>query len=247
MKYSSKGFTLLELSIVLIIIGLIISGVTVGNELINQTRTKTIIIELKDIETATNNFTTLYNYLPGDFPQAGKLWTSATCANSAAPTGCNGNGDGQINIDVTLTLTGSEVYRVWQHLSLAGLLSGSYTGTNNKLDQYPSRYPNNLYTMRYTNAFSGASNFNVIEIGSWSANTSGYLLASSGSLTPADANNLDKKLDDGYANSGKLLGIDGDNVSNNSCSYPYSLAGGLKTYNINGNQGQFCKLQKILE
>jgi prepilin-type N-terminal cleavage/methylation domain-containing protein len=148
-----NGFTLIELSIVLVIIGLIVGGVLVGQDLIRSAALQTIITDKDKYVTAVNTFRTKYNEIPGDMADATTYWGvqlgnasdnyTASCynnwANSArSPATCNGNGNGIIAYTAGCgTLFESQIFcnseyfeqwLVWQHLSNAGLIQGSYTG-----------------------------------------------------------------------------------------------------------------------
>src|SRR5437660_1073388 len=97
------GFTLLELSIVLVIIGLLIGGIFVGQSLIHNAQLNAVISEFNRYQTAVQSFKQQYNTLPGDMSNATSFWGSAggtgsdaTCAVVVSTTAatCNGNGDG---------------------------------------------------------------------------------------------------------------------------------------------------------
>jgi prepilin-type N-terminal cleavage/methylation domain-containing protein len=96
MQKNYSGFTLVELSIVLLIIGLIIGGITAGSSLIQQANLKKIINEQNNLRSAINNFKIQFNALPGDFSSAANFWPSATCTSGTVPSGCNGNADGVV-------------------------------------------------------------------------------------------------------------------------------------------------------
>ncbi len=128
------GFTLIELSIAIVIIGLIVGGVLVGRDLIQAANTRILVKELQTLDTAMNVFRLKYNGLPGDIRNATQFWgQDASCPNTPANAvkkmaTCNGNGNGFI-----FGATGcvhSEVFRSIQQLANAGFIEGSYTGVS---------------------------------------------------------------------------------------------------------------------
>jgi len=118
------GFTLIELSIVLVIIGLIAGGVLVGQDLIHAAQIRASISQIEKYNAAVNTFRTKFNCLPGDCPNATDFGFDAVS---------NGNGDGIIGLCTTSpTCTWSaptadanskETVNFWYHLSAAGLIS----------------------------------------------------------------------------------------------------------------------------
>ncbi len=130
---SKNGFTLIELSIVLVIIGLIVGGVLVGRDLIKTAEIRAQITQIEEIKTAINTFIVKYGYLPGDMPpsQASQLgfftFTGAQAGNGCVAAGIAfGNGDGIIN-------GSGEKFPFWSHLSDAKLIKGNYGGTAGSL------------------------------------------------------------------------------------------------------------------
>ena len=137
----NSAFTLLELSIVLVIIGLIVGGVMVGRDLIEASKIRAQVTQFSDIETQINTFNVKYNCLPGDCPNATDLLGTGTVtydANNIAcnSTVCNGNNDGYIkSVYASATYYGSgeclnpsvggEISQMFKQLSLAGF--GDYT------------------------------------------------------------------------------------------------------------------------
>ena len=112
------GFTLIEIAIVLVIIGLLLGGVLKGQELITSARVRNIISQQDGVKAAYFGFLDRFRALPGDYSLA-----STNIANVAA--GANGNGNGQILAAATDVI--DEYIAVWDHLSKAGFINGSYT------------------------------------------------------------------------------------------------------------------------
>jgi prepilin-type N-terminal cleavage/methylation domain-containing protein len=138
-RHSPKraGFTILELSIVLVIIGLIIGGILVGRDMIRMAALRNMGSQIEKYRTAFNTFRLKYNCLPGDCPNATDYFgTYAGCGGDGSlPTGfpagtCNGNGDGVIgppaNYSNGIDPTTGEWLLFWNHLSNANLITGSY-------------------------------------------------------------------------------------------------------------------------
>lgn len=120
----NKAFTLVELAIVIVIIGLLVGGVLQGQELIRQAKLRKLSTQIEGYKAAILTFKAKYNALPGDMKNATQMWgTYASCDN--VPTQgvltCNGNGDGNIG----LWGTGAHNYEwgtFWQHLNNARLI-----------------------------------------------------------------------------------------------------------------------------
>lgn len=143
-SHNHSGFTLVELSIVLVIIGLIVGGVLVGRDLIQSAKLRSVLSDIEKFNSATLTFENKYNCLPGDCPNATDFFgTFASCNVWSNFQGmdnstCNGNvNDGKI----LFASYGEEAppgqynywffdetFLFWQHLSLAGLIKGKYAG-----------------------------------------------------------------------------------------------------------------------
>jgi prepilin-type N-terminal cleavage/methylation domain-containing protein len=115
------GFTLIEIAIVLVIIGLLLGGVLKGQELITSARVRNLISQQDGIKAAYFGFLDRFRALPGDYSQA--------AANiNCTPACTNGNGNGQIR-SINGGDTVDEHIGVWEHLSRSGFINGSYSYT----------------------------------------------------------------------------------------------------------------------
>lgn len=127
-----KGFSLIELSVVLVLMGLILAGVMVSQNLVENYKLRMVIKSFDSYRAAYNLFYDDYSYYPGDFPSASESWPS--CTDGLFP--CDGNGNKLV--EFTYGSAGySESYRFWQHLALSGYISGEYTGEGYA---YPDSY-----------------------------------------------------------------------------------------------------------
>lgn len=107
-----QGFTLIEIAIVLVIIGLLLGGILKGQELITSARVRNLISQQDGIKAAFYGFQDRYRALPGDY--------NAATSNIQNVTQ-NGNGDGQIaNAAV------QEPILAWEHLAKSGFINGNY-------------------------------------------------------------------------------------------------------------------------
>ena len=147
MRRRQTGFTLIEIAIVLVIIGLLLGGVLKGQELITSARVRNLISQQDGIKAAYFGFLDRFRSLPGDYSLA-----STNIANVAA--GANGNGNGQIESALGGG-TIDEHIAVWDHLSHAGFINGSYTYA--ALPETPATVPANPYVryiqLIYDNAY----------------------------------------------------------------------------------------------
>ncbi|MFO0389370.1 MAG: type II secretion system protein [Alphaproteobacteria bacterium] len=136
----SYGFTLIEISIVLVIIGLVTAGVLVGKDLIRQAELRSVITDFERYNTAVNAFRAKYNCLPGDCAYATDFFGTQTdgggCpyptveSGTENPLTCNGDGNGYIWGNPATAPFLQERVRFWQHLSAAGLVQ-HYSGIGN--------------------------------------------------------------------------------------------------------------------
>ena len=97
MKAVQKGFTLVEIAIVLVIIGLLLGGILKGQEMITQAKIKNVVADFSGISAAYYGYQDRYRAIPGDDPNAGTRWASAPAATS-------GNGDGVVGGTYNMSL-----------------------------------------------------------------------------------------------------------------------------------------------
>lgn len=122
---SNQGFTLIELSVVIVIIGLIVAGIVAGQSLVKQAQLRGIVSDVSKYSSAHNTFILQYNARAGDMSNASDFWPG--CNSGQTNAQCNGDGNRQVFVDTDLA--DNEALHYWQHLSLAKIINGSYSGT----------------------------------------------------------------------------------------------------------------------
>ncbi|MCK5718693.1 MAG: prepilin-type N-terminal cleavage/methylation domain-containing protein [Thiomargarita sp.] len=121
-----QGFTLVEIAIVMVIIGLLLGGVLKGQEIITNARVKNVENDFNGVTAAIYSYQDRYRSLPGDDGKAVARWTNVSDPILALATTSNGKIEG----DFDDTATGDESQLLWLHLRNAKLISGSTTDQN---------------------------------------------------------------------------------------------------------------------
>ena len=120
---TQKGFTLVEIAIVLVIIGLLLGGILKGQEMITQAKIKNLISDFSGVSVAYHGYVDRYRKIPGDDGDAPTRWTG-TSAVPAAPASGTSN-DGTISGGYASTTANDESRLFWLHLRRAGFVSGT--------------------------------------------------------------------------------------------------------------------------
>lgn len=211
------GFSLVELSIVLVILGLLTGGILAGQSLIRAAELRSVTTEFNRYLSATQTFRDKYFALPGDMGNATAFWGKDTTncngdtGSAGIPGTCNGNANGGVGF-------GPESFRYWQQLALAGLIEGSYTGvtagafaaTVSSANAPKGKLANSLWWgYELTPDCTGGSCGTYFD-GSY-GNTYQFGGAVTGGdnynpiLKPEEAWNIDTKMDDGLPVQGKMI------------------------------------------
>lgn len=210
---SEKGFTLVELSISMVVIGLLLGGVLKGRELIENSRIASTIAQIKTYDAATSTFRDTYGTLPGDLKNPSLRLPD--CNTYVCNLGGNENG----KIDWTFDTSPSgedfaEAFNFFPHLTKAGLINGPVGGSSITSGMYPPtknsdphvdfspRQPlRNLWAVypvfanpargaAFTAPFTGFQNIHYYSLFSFKVK---------------QADMFDQKLDDGNAHTGDVL------------------------------------------
>jgi len=223
-KTGISGFTLVELSIVIVIIGFLVAGIAAGSNMVKQAQLRSVITDIQSYQTAYNGFIGRYNKAPGDLDVASSYWPatdgSQCVENATAATNCDGDGDGVI--ETGTTVGGHEVAKVWKHMQLAGFInSGISTIPNGVADLTPgtnaptSKFSGLGYFITGSLQLSSGADDCSIGFGNNSKNHLYFGKApgardnvnlTGGAFTPEDAFNLDTKMDDGIVSSASFTG-----------------------------------------
>jgi prepilin-type N-terminal cleavage/methylation domain-containing protein len=251
-----SAFSLVELSIVLVILGLLTGGILGGQSLIRAAELRSVSNEYARYIAASHTFRDKYFAIPGDFRDATRFWQRQTAtgdcvSNSGAGTNsagaCDGNGDGIIEISPAATQSG-EMFQYWRQLALAGLIEGTYSGSAGAGSGSHCALGTNCPRSRLNNAGFGIRQINGYFAGNtadWAGNYGIFFdfgsAAADGTpqgniMKPEEAWNIDTKADDGKPGTGKVLGWNWG-----SCAQGASATDFAAGYNL-AEPGSVCKL-----
>lgn len=213
-----SGFSLVELSIVLVILGLLTGGILAGQTLIRASELRAVTSEYQNYQTAVMTFRDKYFAMPGDMRNAEDFWgqqaSGTACATTAStgPATCNGDGDGLLEHEGGYTGS-SEQFRFWQHLANAGLIEGSYNGilgSTGNIDHVVfgtntprSKLGNAGWSARSWSSVTFMTNKQALNFGAATTNS----VNNAGALAAEEAWNIETKVDDGLPPTGKVRSL----------------------------------------
>jgi prepilin-type N-terminal cleavage/methylation domain-containing protein len=210
-----NGFTLVELAIVLMIIGLLIGGILRGQEMMANARVNNVIKQVNSYQAAVVTFKDAYNQQPGDF----SLATSRLPGCTAGSYCLDGDGNNEVGfagqaISVQVS-NQSETVEFWKHLALAHLITGVQPSANWKQPIWGITHPASPIAGGFEYFFTtdlgyGGASVNVLRL------TNGGIVASpavtelpgQSAISPKWAGQIDRKMDDGNPITGSVRAWD---------------------------------------
>lgn len=207
-----SGFTLIELSVVIVIIGLIVAGVTAGASLVEQAKQRQVIFKLDEYRSGVNKFFLVYNQLPGDFNLATSYWSDVA----------DGDSDGNLEY--------SEGPHAFEHMKLANIIEGNFDGTNRPTPLINAENENVRYHFDNNDTWyqNVLDNVNILAIA-----RNGCCGYNGAAVNVIFAEKIDRKIDDGAPRTGKVTGDEGNGGSGSVCETGanYNLSQSWRTYN----------------
>lgn len=211
MKSHQKGFTLVEIAIVLVIIGLLLGGVLKGQELITQAKIKNVANDLNGMAAAIYGYQDRYKSYPGDDNLASKRWTSGT----------NGDRNGSVEGNFNSNSDTDESRIFWNHLRLAGFIGGDTASF-----AQPQNAAGGIIGVQTNSGKSTSGSTTSIELAG--------LVVCSSNLPGKIANAIDAQFDDGIPDKGTVRGYEqSGNVAAGGTSNPVDSAS-AKAYKDDG-------------
>lgn len=186
-RTSQQGFTLIEIAIVLVIIGLLLGGILKGQELITSARVRSLIQQQDGIKAAFFGFQDRYRGLPGDYAAAIQNIQGATQ---------RGDGDGVISAGANGAGV-TETFLVWEHLSRSGFINGNYTYAVANLE---NAVPRNPYGQ-----FIGLAYDDVYAVAAGNVAVARHNLKTGNQIPVEIVAEVDRKTDDGRGTSGSFV------------------------------------------
>lgn len=242
-----KGFTLVELSIVLVIIGLLISGLLVGQSMVKSARIKAQIKQIQQYDIALNNFKTLYKQIPGD------------CSNSLCPKTYSGDNNGVLNRVSPLPAASPpdrftwEPYYFFIDMSTMGVLQELYQRiiqhySCEKNEQFPEAAIGRGCLIATGNA-AGDIYWAFTYKSSTTYEFTFSAMLAEGNFSSTEALALDSKLDDGNPATGNVAVTTSTAEANGSTGLPFTAETDSSTtcvynsvYNVSVSDTNLCRL-----
>jgi len=189
---AQRGFTLLEIVVLVLIVGLILAGVLKGQEMITSAKVKRVSGQLDEVRAAFLGFQDRYKAMPGDYAEAPlSLDCDAVCLR--------GNGDGRIRSN-EIPVNGNQVHEdllLWTHLAASGFLKGDYRMVDGETMANDANAPKNAFSSYLQIAFDG-------RYGISDGGTPRHNLKTGAQVPVEVVAELDRKTDDGLPYAGTV-------------------------------------------
>lgn len=204
--HGEKGFTLVELAVVMIIVGLLIGGILKGQEMIANAQITATVAQVKGIDAATSTFRDQYDSFPGDMANA-----STRLPNCTANPCNNGNGNARLDVAVgAIAAIANESGYYFNHMRTTDLLTGFDGSATAAFGQaFPIAEAGGGYMIGYVSTAVAPTGFTAAEFrpGHYLVLTGQVAAVANGTgiLTPSQAARIDRKIDDGRSNAGSVL------------------------------------------
>jgi prepilin-type N-terminal cleavage/methylation domain-containing protein len=251
------GFTLIELSIVLVIIGLIVGGVLVGRDLIRSAYVRAQVTQIEKYNTAANTFYGKYQALPGDMNAS---VAQANGFSARAGTAGQGDGNGLIegingNSQTDGWADAGEAKMFWNDLAHVGLVPGNFTACLADVEINDTTTPTlasclpqaaigqGNYVYLYSggviggngNPGDGKNYFGLGAVIDLESTAGGGWYLASPSITVNQAYNIDRKVDDGFPQSGRVIAAGAGESISWAAGGGWVVAIGNVTFNYQGD------------
>lgn len=206
------GFTLIEISMVLVIIGLVVGAVLVGQTMASGAATRGTVAQFERYNSAVNTFRLRDGGLPGDLD-----YKLAAKASLTSRSGAAGHGDGNGAIEgcsTGATEAGCETLLFWVDLHNAQLIDSSYTQATDALTQIPAGeqwkyFPSvKLRHGAYVTLFTEGG-VNYYQMGGITSTDASGAYTLNYTITPNEGFNMDNKIDDGFPMTGHFRALEG--------------------------------------
>lgn len=223
------GGSILSKLIIIFFITITVASAYLIKNLVYNNQVKSLIMQIKKINSAIDNFTEKYHALPGDIPN--------TLEYGITPYPTDGDGDNNIK-DPTgqIFLAEGEIVNFWMHLSNSGMLNEKYDGFEREMAKTYSTFPQSVIGNAGIVAFS-AEGKNYLQIG-YSHSDAQRMYTKSETFTPQEAYLFDKKIDDENPYKGKVVVLGGDRLN----FIKNSLCASENNYRMN-NRKPSCQLR----
>ncbi|MGH8671311.1 MAG: prepilin-type N-terminal cleavage/methylation domain-containing protein [Burkholderiales bacterium] len=217
-KRNQSGFTLIEIAIVLVIVGLLLGGVLKGQELINNARVRNVIALSDGIKAAYFGFQDRYRGIAGDYPIT---LAQQNIPGGGSVQGCTAAAATCQDGTVTNNATDSEAIIAWNQLSFAGYITGSYDGAGGTptTQNTPTNPFGGFMQLIFDNDYTGTA-------------TAATNIKTGNNIPAATMAEIDRKIDDGNPDTGVFRSGSAFGTPDAACRI---VSGAIRVWDAAGN------------